>query len=47
MKKFTRLIYCTVVHLSTPVVDVATNKKEIVTHTELFGFVIKRTYKPA
>lgn len=46
MKKILHLFYCSVTHLSNPVTDVATNKKEIVTHIELLGFVIKRIYKP-
>jgi hypothetical protein len=42
MKKIAHLFYRTVTHLSNPVTDVNTNKKEIVTHVELLGFVIKR-----
>lgn len=46
MKKLIHLIYRTVVHRSTPVTDVATGRKEIAEHTEMFGFIIKTTYKP-
>ncbi len=47
MKKFIHKIYRRVVCKSNPVTDVATGRKEIATYTELFGFIIKTTYKPA
>ena len=45
MKKLMHIIYRTVAHRSNPVTDIATGRKEIATHTELFGIVIKTTYK--
>jgi len=44
--KLLHYFYCRVVHASKPVIDAATGRKEIATHTELFGFVVKTTYKP-
>lgn len=45
MKKLLRPIYRRVVCKSNPVTDVTTGKKEIATYIELFGVVIKTTYK--
>ena len=46
MKNLIHFIYRTVAHKSNPVTDIATGRKEIATHTELFGVVTKITYKP-
>lgn len=45
MKKLMHTIYCTVINQSNPVTDIETGHKEISIRTELFGFIIKRTYK--
>lgn len=45
MKKIIHFIYRNVVHSSTPVTDIATGRREIATHTEVFGIVVKTIYK--
>lgn len=45
MKKLMHTIYCTVINYSNPVTNLETGCKEIAIRTELFGFIIKRTYK--
>ncbi len=45
IKQTLHFIYRKVKHMSKPVTDVTTNRKEIAIVTEIFGFVIKTTYK--
>jgi len=45
MKKALHFIYRKVKHISKPVTDVTTKRQEIAIVTEIFGFVIKTTYK--
>lgn len=45
MKKLLHYIYRKVKHESRPVTDVTTKRQEIAIITEIFGFVIKTTYK--
>lgn len=45
MKKLFKAIYRRVVCKSNPVTDLKTGKTEIATYIELFGVVIKTTYK--
>ena len=46
LKKILKKIYRRVTWKSNPVIDIETGRKEIMSYTEFFGFVIRVSYKP-
>lgn len=44
LKKLLLAVFCKTVHMSTPVEDVKTHKKEIATTYQILGLLYKTTY---